>query len=215
VNYRIHKALLEHYSDYFRNALRQCWKDGDERQVVLDDLEPEAFDVFVDWLYTKKIPETDKQWLEREADQEYWCYRGRVNLLRLKVYVVADRLGIQELLQRINNNFVDVNIYVPPRYEEVIYAFSNIPAGRRILEKMVDSYCTCSSPSDDDLGTGQKELRNKLPFDFLLQISRRYQQRESDRNWRDDPDDELCACDYHEHASDEEREQCKGKEPEV
>jgi hypothetical protein len=72
--YRIHKALLVHHSDYFRSALRQCWKEGDEWTVVLAELEPLAFDVFVDWLYTNRIPEdAENSWLQREADEEESC----------------------------------------------------------------------------------------------------------------------------------------------
>jgi hypothetical protein len=207
IPYRIHKALLEHHSDYFRNALRQCWKEGNERQVVLGDLEPAAFDVFVDWMYTKTIPEQDAEWLEREADEEYYRYNCRVNLLRLKVYAVADRLGVQELLETINNNFVDENIVVPPCYEEIIYGFSNIPSGRRILDLMVATHCTYSSPTDDNAWQGQKELRNILPLDFLHQIAMRYQKICADRSW----DEDLSACDYHEHVCNDERRRCEEK----
>lgn len=51
--YHVHKALLVHHSGYFRKALQECWKEGRDRCVSLDDLDldSQAFDVFVDWLY--------------------------------------------------------------------------------------------------------------------------------------------------------------------
>jgi hypothetical protein len=36
--YRIQKALLMYHSDYFRKALQKCWKEGEERKVVIEDL---------------------------------------------------------------------------------------------------------------------------------------------------------------------------------
>jgi hypothetical protein len=202
--YWIHKALLEHHSDYFRSALRKCWKEGEEGQVILDDLQPAAFDVFVDWLYTKKVPEIDQQWLGRDVDEKLHQWEQRVCVLRLKVYVVADRLGVQELLETINNDYVNDNIGNWPWYGAVIYAFSNIPSGRRILEMMVASHCHHSGPNTEDTWKGQKELRDKLPLEFLLQIMTRYQQLRDDIGKYG----HLLASDYHEHASNDERMMC-------
>jgi hypothetical protein len=208
--YRIHKALLVHHSDYFRNALCGSWKEAEEGQVVLNDLETSAFDVFVDWMYTKKIPETEQQWLTPEPDEGFYSYNCRMNLLRLKAYVVADRLGALELLQAINNNYVDDNCDGPPWYEEIIYAFSNIPSDRRILKLLVAAHCALSKADDDKQWADQKELRDNLPLEFLFQVLKYYQQMCEDRTW----EEQLYACPFHEHTTDEEREKCKQKEEE-
>jgi len=47
--YRIYKELISYYSEYFRNALKKPWKEADDRIVELPDIEPQVFDVFVDW----------------------------------------------------------------------------------------------------------------------------------------------------------------------
>jgi len=38
--YQVHKALLIHHSEYFRNALRGDWKEASEGVVPLVDIEP-------------------------------------------------------------------------------------------------------------------------------------------------------------------------------
>jgi hypothetical protein len=174
--------------------------------VVLDDLEPAAFEIFVNWLYTSKIPVEWEEWLERKVGEEDYFYCCRISMLTLKAYVVADRLGVQELLELINNQYVDCNIQVPPWYEGVIYAFSNIPSGRRILGMMVATHCAFSLTEFDELA-GQEALRDRLPVEFLLQVFEFHQQMRSEKTWSKKP----RACDYHEHASEEEREKCNRK----
>jgi hypothetical protein len=51
-----------YHSDYFRKALQKCWKESDERNIVIDDLESALFSVFVDWLYTGQIPLITTDW---------------------------------------------------------------------------------------------------------------------------------------------------------
>ena len=205
--YRVHEALLVHHSDYFRKALQQYWKEGEERKVVMNDLEPEAFDVFIDWLYTQKLPQKLEDWLPRDTDEDACSYDCRLDLLHLQVYVIADRLGTPELLHAINNAIVDEGITGVPYYKSIIYAFDNIPSGRWILKWLVDSYCANSEEADDAAFQGGDTLHSQLPHDFLLQAMRRYRQKCEDREW----DEDLVACDYHEHASEEERKECKKK----
>jgi hypothetical protein len=205
--YRIHKALLEYHSDHFRSALLEHWKEGQERQVVLDDLEPAAFDIFVDWLYTNKIPRTFAEWLAPEVNENSGTTRRRLGMLHLKAYVIADRLGVPELRETINNNYVTRNILVWPWYQEIIYAFSNIPSGRRILKFLVAIHCAHSERGNEYLLEGDLELRDKLPQEFLLQVMAHYQEMRAEGTW----DEELRACEYHEHASDDERKNCEGK----
>ena len=174
--YRIHKALLLHHSDYFRKALQQCWKEGEERRVIIDDFEEPAFDVFVEWLYAGNIPQFAEDWLQREPQEERARYSCRMNLLRLKAYVVADRLGAEKFLNDINNHIVDYHIESPPWYESIIYAFENIPSERRILGMLVDAHCTYSEEEGDQVLESEVALQSRLPYDFLLRVMRRYRQ---------------------------------------
>lgn len=213
--YLIPKALLAHHSAYFRSVIQNS-KDGEEQKVVIDDLEPLAFDVFVAWLYTGKIPQTEDDWLKGKPKYgvlAQGAYNRRMNLLRLQSYVVADRLGCQELLYTINNHYVHNNLTGLPWLAEIIYAFSNIPLDRRILKLLVDAHCAYSIPHGETSYDDERELHDKLPHKFLLRVLNRYADLRRDcelrGGWIDDGEEDLKVCDYHEHASVEERMECQ------
>lgn len=55
-SYRIHRDFLTHYSEYFHAALRGSFKEAKENLVTLSNVSTRTFDIFVDWLYTQKLP---------------------------------------------------------------------------------------------------------------------------------------------------------------
>lgn len=205
--YKIHREVLTYHSDYFRKALQECWTEGEERKVVIKDLEPMAFNVFVDWLYTGKLPSTFEAWATSETEEDDNTYGRRVDLLFFQTYVVADRLGAQDFLIAVNNWIVSYHMNWAPWYETVIFAFDNIPAERRILTMLVDSHCRYSEEADDVTFDGKQGLRTQLPHEFLFRVMKRYRQTCEDRDW----DGDMVQCDYHEHTSDKERAECKRK----
>jgi hypothetical protein len=205
-SYRIHKPLLQHHSGYFRKALRNCWKEGEERKVTIDDIEPEAFDIFVDWLYTCKIPKTIDFWtfpsVQPPATGAPFSYQ-EPELLAVKAYVVADRLDTPELWYAINNMFVKGLVEIAPWYESVIYAFANVPYERRLLQLMVDSHCRYSEALGD-ANDDEEKLYPELPHEFLLRVMKRYRELREEGAMNKD----LNECDYHEHVTEEERARC-------
>jgi hypothetical protein len=205
--YRVHRKILLYHSEYFRKALQGCWKEGEEGKVIIEDLKPLAFDVFVNWLYTGKIPSTYEAWAAQEAKEEAGSYIRRVDVLILQAYVVADRLVATKLLNAISNFFVDANVDSTPYYEIVIYAFKNIPAGRRVLALLIDTHCRYSEESDDVQLNSDLSVESQLPHDFLLRVMKRYRQTCKDRDW----DRDIIACDYHEHTSEDKKAECKRK----
>jgi hypothetical protein len=206
--YRIHKPLLLHHSGYFRKALRNCWKEGEERKVTIDDIEPEAFDIFVDWLYTCKIPKTLGEWapplVQPSPTGKVLLGRDRAgHTLAVKAYVVADRLDTPELWYGINSMFVEELVAVPPWYDSVIYAFANVPSERRLLQLMVDSHCRNSTIIFDDL-LEEKKLLPELPHEFLLRVMQRF------RDLRENGamDEHLDESHYHEPVTEKESARC-------
>jgi hypothetical protein len=67
------------------------------------------------------------------GDTDKYKWRSQPDLLRLKTYIVADRLGAQELLRAGTNNFLDIHVDNAPWYQSAIYAFENTPAGRLVV----------------------------------------------------------------------------------
>lgn len=80
--YTLHKKLLLHHSEYFRGALSGNFRETDNGVVPLDDLETDVFDIFVDWLYEKKLPEG----IDTAVND------GHKISIKYRTYVLADRL---------------------------------------------------------------------------------------------------------------------------
>jgi hypothetical protein len=204
--YRIHKPLLLHHSGYFRKALRNCWKEGEERKVTIDDIEPEAFDIFVDWLYTCKIPKTlvfgALLSVQSSATGALHSYREQ-ELLAVKAYVVADRLDTPELWYAINNMLAEELVDISPWYDSVIYAFANVPYERRLLQLMVDSHCR-HSEALGDANDDEEKLYPELPHELLLRVMKRYRKLREEGAMNKD----LNECHYHEHVTEEDRARC-------
>lgn len=51
----IHKEFLCHYSAYFRAAFKSNFKEGQTQTVELEDIIPDVFGTFADWIYTQQI----------------------------------------------------------------------------------------------------------------------------------------------------------------
>jgi hypothetical protein len=72
-------------------------------------------------------------------------------MLRQQTYMLADRLGTQQFLNAVNNDFADSECVGAPWYEVVIFAFSNIPLGRRILKLLVETHYMHSTTYHDTI----------------------------------------------------------------
>jgi hypothetical protein len=47
----IHEALLCARSDYFSQALQEGFKENQQKELYLEEIDADAFSLFVDWLY--------------------------------------------------------------------------------------------------------------------------------------------------------------------
>lgn len=54
-SYSLHKGLLCFYSDYFRAAFNGSFKEATDGKIELMDVEPEVFDIFQVWLYSRRL----------------------------------------------------------------------------------------------------------------------------------------------------------------
>ena len=164
--------------------------------------------IFVDWLYTGKCPETNGGW---EAANEALNARAgvKIELAALQAYAFGDRMMAREfqtaprmfLVQRFADG-QDVAFY-----DTVIFAFANLPADDILLKVLVDAHCQEYNVDDDGLHKGEMELRSQLPHEFLLRVMLRYSALRQSSS-----DDGLNPCDYHEHKSEKERKACKKKD---
>lgn len=211
VEYHLSKAFLSHHSEYFKRALAGIWRESSDRTVVLgSDVEPSTFNLFVEWLYTQTLPAMSPDW-RRIADPLH-PYSVSAKMLRLKLYVFADRFVVPALRAQLNRAIVndyDSDCPALEEYETITYAFHNLPSTDPILDLMVDRYFMVWRL---DLDEGEdEEAYETLPHDFLLRFYKRV------GRWRKDDLQNrhqlfnMDFCSYHEHRSEEEKLQCPHK----
>ncbi|KAH5498417.1 hypothetical protein HBI52_183580 [Parastagonospora nodorum] len=155
---------------------------GSEHKFVFKDLSPRAFNIFLGWLHTGSLPETMEDWLE---------HLPNISLLELD-------------LKYVENNFT------APWLAEVIFAFAHIPHDRRILNLLVDCHCNGSISRKELAFDEGPELQHQLPIEFFLRVMDRYAYL---RQYDDGGEEPLfIKCDYHEHATEDERAVCREAE---
>jgi hypothetical protein len=206
VPYYVHKDFLIHHSGYFKKALVGPWKESEERVVILDDVEIAPFNILVHFLYTSQIPSSTDEWVKISQAKKW-----KIEVVELKLLVLADRFHMSELLQLVNNDLVGSRMKHAPYYELVIYAWENLPEGSPILRLLVDTHVANWEPKTDEGDEEEMELRPELPHEFLIKAMIRFAEvgteRDKDKNGKAK---KLVACDYHLHADDEEKEKCSG-----
>jgi hypothetical protein len=210
--YRIYKDLIAYYSEYFCNALKKPWKEAEDRLIELPDIDPQVFDIFVDWLYTQKVPEKNKHWIKPTDDMKSNSTKHvqLVEILIVRTYVFADRFLVPKFRCAIYNHFAAslVKDAIPPYYEVIIFAFENLSEKSAMLDLLVRVHCAFWDESCDTETNGELELRKELPVEFFLRamvVSSRMKDKEKARGLVE------CGC-HREKATD--REGCESCRPE-
>jgi hypothetical protein len=209
--YQLHKALLTHHSGYFRAALKKTWREGMEGLVKLEDVDPVAFDIFVNWIYTRQLPDP-KQWSEdlpdipREGEDDNWYVTDLV-----KAYVFGDRFLALEFKEVVNNYIVDYILKTdePPWFTATQYAFENLTQDHLLLQLLLDVTCRFWEVRYCD--PESHHAHKCCSFEFILHLLEYYSNKVADYPegewWRIG----LVACDYHENNSKHEPTMCQKK----
>ncbi|KAJ4994280.1 snare domain-containing protein [Stagonosporopsis vannaccii] len=211
VTYQVFEIFLSRYSEYFKFALAGTWRETSDRTVVLGtDVESSTFNLFVEWLYTQTLPAMPPDW-RRIADPLH-PYSVSAKMLRLKLYVFADRFVVPKLRQQLNRAIVndyDSDCPALEEYETITYAFLNLPSTDPILDLIVDRYFMVWRL---DLDEGEdEEAYDTLPHEFLLRFYKRV------GKWRKDDLQNrhqlfnMDFCSYHEHTTEQDKLQCPHK----
>lgn len=70
--FSIHENLLTYWSPYFRNAFNGSFREADEKEITLEDVDPWTFKTVVGWLYSQHIvlEKPDNQLPEPENEED-------------------------------------------------------------------------------------------------------------------------------------------------
>ncbi|UPX17197.1 uncharacterized protein EKO05_0007566 [Ascochyta rabiei] len=166
--YKVYKALLVKHSEYFKKALMGPWKEAEDRVVRIEDVESYTFDVFVDWLHTKRLPELDQHWRPEDDGPD-----GRqTTMAYVQAYVFGDRFQAQGFKHDMSQKLFDGFIQHVPFYDTIIYAYAHLPEEDDLLQLLVKVQC---AHWESEIGEGQEiDERKRLPTDFLVRVMVRF-----------------------------------------
>ena len=219
--YHVHRSLLVEHSEYFKKALNGPWKEAQDGVVTLEDVESSTcgwktfgsvhhlaneviVSIFVDWVYSQKLPKKDSEWCDEEDED---TRLGKAQLARTKALVFGDRLLSPVFHKTVRDSLVKHIMQWGTYYGAVIHAFVNFSKDHTILDLFVEMQCRMFHDSYDTVENGELELQASLPHDFLMRIIVRYSKIAELVL----PEDEVEPCDYHGHVYEEEKEQCQAE----
>jgi hypothetical protein len=192
--YIVHKELLTHHSPYFRTILSGNSQDARSNIVRTDKSLYWAPELVIHWLYRERFPNkhddpdfhhvwTTSPWHVVEVC--IFCHLYDIPVLKRKA------------LDHLYKMFEEKGI---PMYSQFCYAFEYLPLGSPLCRFLVDLHCEKAEEMHWAALSSQTPFqdREQLVLRRFSQMSRLGQQARG----------ALDLCDYHEHASDEERQAC-------
>ena len=166
--------------------------------------------VFVDWLYTRKLPAGDKQW----AEKQYQPHEGAnchlaLQIAIIKACVLADRILSPGFLRAVEYKLIDhfIVLETDASYTVIIYAFEHLRPASPVLRAMMDTYCNNFEEWMEE-EYDEVNLRAQLPHAFLVGVMLRYSKliKSKKEVW-------LDRCDYHGHTTESEKKECRKTAP--
>lgn len=180
-HYTLHTELLKYHSGFFRGALSGGFRETKDGIVFLKDIDTEAFDMFIDWLYQGFIPK-GIQHHDAKAKSESIA-------LRIRAYVLADRLMVPGMKVAVMDRIYDFHdhdekISWYPRAQYVKYAWKNLTDDDPLLQLFVDLWGI--NQGIYSMGEESKELMPRLPRAFLARLLLRMNKlgRHKNATWR-------------------------------
>jgi hypothetical protein len=158
--YTLHTKLLAYHLGYFRGALSGKFKETDDGMVVLTDVDTDAFEVLIDWMYNKRLPAPIHAHFLRDS---------RDPSIRCRAYVLADRLLVPNLKVALMDVLFRVALTDKcyAAVDSVVYFSDHLPDDDPIHRLMVDCFC---------INNGIEELKinstmaSTLPQPFLIRV---------------------------------------------
>jgi len=180
-------------------------------------VEPAVFNVFVEWLYTQKLPVDWPGWKYVIGDTEDKSWS--ITETMLKVYVFADRFMVPTMRTHANRAIIahsdsQRSSYPLPYCLDIAFAFEHLAPTDPILDFFVDLYCAYWDWEDADTYGHDKLWFTELPKEFLIRYMVKMGRMRERGDLMDDREMLLNHCSYHGHTCDEELKSCPQKKSE-
>ena len=182
----MHKGLLCYQSGYFKAALSEDFKEGQENEIILDDEDLETVESFNEWLYTGKLPPANDK--AREVLGYVLC----------KLYVFGEKRLVPELQNAIIDNLAFYGSDVL-QAKSVRYVWINTAETSSFHSFLVEWYV--QKANIKDLFARDSNVRELYPAHFVLEVAASLH-RELTSGWPTscwEPTEIKSLCKYHIH----------------
>ena len=133
-----HAPLLRSRSSYFKKALSKTWSEGQDREISLDDIDCEIFDLYLNLVYHNQIPAFNY---------------GKIEYTKLaKLYVMSERFldtgaknAVTEAIILKSKEVDHPQLPLYPGPEDVKIIYDGTPESRPIRRLLVDIYASYGS----------------------------------------------------------------------
>lgn len=190
--FSIHKDLLCHYSGYFRGCFSGKFKEADEKEVTLSEVEPSIFRIFLHWLYTQKILFEDGTETIDNADSPK-C------LDIIKAYIIGDRYDVPDFRRATFDVVFAFAIYKVPSLTDFAYTFDNLPEESPLRKFLIEVLAIEWDFGNEDVET-LEEIANAFTPHLLVRLL--VAKCRENYPYRD-------ICQHHEHVTNEEKKACR------
>ncbi|KAF2810465.1 uncharacterized protein BDZ99DRAFT_366573, partial [Mytilinidion resinicola] len=146
----VHRGLITYWSPYFRNAFNGSFKEAEEKEITLEDVEPSIFKTFMAWMYSQNIV-LDKPIVKLpEPEPENTAYGDSDQTLTavlystlVDLYIFADEYDIKQLridvIEMIHSANTNCKHFIPD-IRAVSKALHNLPPTSGLYRYLVNVY---------------------------------------------------------------------------
>ncbi|OCL08415.1 hypothetical protein AOQ84DRAFT_40631 [Glonium stellatum] len=135
----VHEDLICSSSEFFRNAINGGWRKSDDRVIQLANDPPDAFGLYIQWLYTKRIPSGDFENTKSLIEQEY-AQLGVAYVLGEKLQDLAFKNAIIDALIEVTDILMVSGKPCFPRPDTVRYIYEGTPGPCGVRRLLVDFF---------------------------------------------------------------------------
>jgi hypothetical protein len=205
----VHEHLLVYHSEFFRAAFTGGFKESEDKVVKLRDTEPLIFECFVHWLYYQRLPSASSG--DDETLVQSWGATHRNAILTtnlIKMYILADSRIVPALRRQVLDCLYDHMYEVDlPHRDLMVYAFENLKSDSPLCQMLLDFCIHYGWDEVNGIKQTEGEGHKHWPAEYLYAYARRATEI-VDKMKYDERHTNLDKCDYHEHETDEERDEC-------
>lgn len=191
-SFKVHAKLLASSSDFFKATLKPEWLRGDYSVKLLDQ-SPEAFKIYINWLYSLSI----RSIVPQDTTQSEWIELANCIVLGEALLDVKFKDTVIDALAKKSASSSKLLFKGPVALQAVTTIYDGTPTGSKAREFFVDLAFRVFSP------LGFHELQPNLPREFLEEYSMActiYKKVESINEfapWK------SHKCWYHSHAANQ------------